>query len=111
MTRLAHDGDPMLRITSQNADDELVIKLEGCLIGAWVGELELFWHEATKSPRGRRMRVDLRDVCHVDDAARELMTRMYLAGTHFVATGCVMPEVVREVSESAGGRVPHRGRN
>jgi hypothetical protein len=89
----------MLRITIQPAGDELVMKLEGCLAGAWVDELEACWRH-TRTPDGGRLRVDLRGVCHVDEAGRELMTRMYLAGAAFVASGCVMPEVVREVTQA-----------
>ena len=101
----------MLRISTQIAEDELVIKLEGCLAGAWVGELDTFWRHAARSPTGLRMRVDLRDVCHVDEAGRELMTRMYLAGSQFDTTGCVMPEVVREISESVDVHASHGGRH
>jgi multidrug efflux system outer membrane protein len=97
----------MLRITTHDADDEIVMKLEGCLAGAWVAELEALWRGAAKTLRGRQMRVDLRDVCHVDEAGRELMRVMYLGGTRFVAAGCAMPEIVREISESAdGGHAP-----
>ena len=88
----------MLRITIQRADDDLVMKLEGCLAGPWVHELDACWRQA-RAQVGGRIRVDLRSVCHVDEAGRELMTRMYHAGAAFVASGCMMPEVVREVTE------------
>jgi anti-anti-sigma regulatory factor len=100
----------MLRISTRLAEDELVIKLEGCLAGDWVGELDTFWRRAAESPTGRRMRVDLTDVCHVDEAGRELMTRMYRAGSQFDTTGCVMPEVVREISESVDAHALPGGR-
>ena len=92
----------MVRITTQAVDDELVLKLEGCLAGAWVRELDICWREAVVKLNGRRMRIDLTGVCHADAAGRELMTLMYRAGARFVTSGCVMPEVVREISESAG---------
>ena len=90
----------MLRVTPRIADNEYVLKLEGCLAGAWVRELDACWREATKALHGRQMRIDLTDVCHVDNAGRDLMTLMYLAGARFTANGCVMPEVVREIAES-----------
>lgn len=101
----------MLRISTWIAEDELVIKLEGCLAGAWVGELDTFWRHAAQSQAGWRMRLDLRDVCHVDEAGRELMTRMYRAGSQFDTTGCVMPELVREISESVDAHASHGGRH
>jgi anti-anti-sigma regulatory factor len=95
----------MFRITPDTRDDELVLKLEGCLAGPWVRELDEFWRDAARTLQGRHIRVDLREVCHVDAAGRELMTLMYLEGVRFIAKGCVMPEVVREIEESV-----HAGR-
>ena len=99
-------GHSMLRITTQAADGELVMKLEGCLAGPWVRELESCWRKAAEALDGRATRVDLTALCHVDQAGRELMTRMYRAGAYFVTRGCVMPEVVREISESVDGQHP-----
>ena len=104
----------MLRITTQTAGDELVMKLEGCLAGPWVRELDTCWRAAFGT-RGRVMRIDLTGVCHVDAGGRELMAAMHRAGVRFITSGCVMPEVVREISgdaarpetairEQAGGR-------
>ena len=95
----------MFRITSRVGEHEHVLKLEGCLMGAWVPELHACWRQASETLEGRRLRVDLTDVCHVDRAGRELMTLMYRAGVRFVARGCVMPELVREISAAVqGGR-------
>jgi anti-anti-sigma regulatory factor len=96
----------MFRITPLIEDDEIVLKLEGCLTGAWVQELDSCWREAANTLGTRPMRVDVRDVCRVDEAGRQLMTLMYRAGVRFMAKGCLMPEVVREIAGSAdtGGR-------
>jgi len=98
----------MLRITTYSADDGLVIKLEGCLAGPWVREVDIAWRNADQVPGGRSTHVDLTAVCHVDGPGRELMEAMYRAGARFIATGCVMPEVVREISESAAGQSGRR---
>jgi hypothetical protein len=90
----------MCRITTRTSVDELVIKLEGSLVGPWVLELEACWRDAVPKLGGRRMRIDLTAVWHVDDAGRELMTFMYRGGASFVASGCVMPEVLREITEA-----------
>lgn len=88
----------MLRITALAAADEYLLKLEGCLAGAWVPEVAACWRQLTTSPTN--VRLDLTDVCHVDDAGRELMTAMYRAGVRFIARGFVIPELVREISET-----------
>ena len=49
----------------------------------------------------RPVRVDLTDVSHVDAAGRALMTLMYRAGVRFVATGFVMPDLLREIASAA----------
>jgi hypothetical protein len=89
----------MFRITSHIRDDDFVLKVEGCLSGPCVGELDACWREAAQSHAARRVRVDLTDVCHVDRDGRELMTVMYRAGVRYVARGCVMPELVREIAQ------------
>jgi ABC-type transporter Mla MlaB component len=90
----------MLRITPTQIEDEYLLKLEGCLAGAWVPELSACWRKAIASTEPKRVRVDLTDVCHVDDAGRALMTTMYRAGVRFTAKGFVMPELVREISQA-----------
>jgi ABC-type transporter Mla MlaB component len=91
----------MFRITTHTADDELVMKLEGSLTGPWVRELDTCWRSVLTSMDGPRVRVDLTAVCRVDAAGRELLAVLHHAGAHFVTRGCVMPEVLREISESA----------
>ena len=90
----------MLRITTCHAASGFVLKLEGWLTGAFVHELETSWRTATDGSSSRRICVDLREVYYVDDRGRELLTQMYRAGVNFVAKGCEMPELVREISET-----------
>jgi ABC-type transporter Mla MlaB component len=92
----------MFRITAHSADVDHVLKLEGCLDVGCVRELHACWREASRTP-GRRVRVDLTDVCHVDDAGVELLMVMYRAGTRFDTKGCFMRELVREISEAIDG--------
>ena len=93
----------MLRITPRVEENECLLKLEGCLAGDWVPELAACWRTATATANAPRVRVDLTDVCHVDEAGRALMTMMYRAGVRFVASGFVMPELVREISQAVDG--------
>ena len=90
----------MLRITPNPTGRDYRIKLEGCLCGPWVEELGTCWLAAATSQPGRRIRIDLVDVCHVDAAGQELLTLMYRSGVRFIATGIVMPELVRGIAAS-----------
>ena len=90
----------MFRITSLIEDGEIVLKLEGPLAGACVRELESCWRAAKGV---LPVRVDLREVCHVDAAGRELLMSMYRARIRLMTRGCVMPELVREIAQSVDG--------
>jgi len=98
----------MFRITTQTVDGELVLKLEGCLAGPCVHELETCWLGVIKTLADRHLRVDLTGLWRVDAAGRDLLAAMHRAGAHFVAAGCEMPEVIREISESACATVSAR---
>jgi len=83
-----------------------VLKLEGWLSGAVVRELDMCWQRALTARDGQRMAVDLSELYFVDPDGRELLTEMYRAGVTFVAKGCEMRELVREISGYEAGR-PH----
>lgn len=93
----------MFRITSLIEDGEIVLKLEGSLRGPCVQELESCWRAAEGV---LPVRVDLREVCHVDARGRELLMSMYRARVRLITRGCVLPELVREIAQSVdeGGR-------
>jgi hypothetical protein len=99
-TRSIRNEAGVLRITPQAAGRDYWLRLEGCLGGAWVAELGACWIDAAIARPGRRIRIELADVCHVDRAGRELMTLMYRAGVRFTASGFVMLELVREIAQS-----------
>ena len=90
-----------MRITSHTTPDGLALKLEGWITDAWVHELDAAWRAALDSAPGGRVCVDLREVFFVDEEGRDLLTRMYRAGTSFATRGCVMPEVMREIALQA----------
>ena len=90
----------MFRITSLIENGELILKLEGSLAGAGVKELDSCWRAASGT---LPVRVDLREVCHVDAAGRDLVMSMYRARVRLLTRGCVMPELVREIARSVDG--------
>lgn len=91
----------MLRITEQHTNGRMVLKLEGRFSGPWVGELDACWRAAMDAGDGATIWIDLTDVYVVDVAGQEQLARMHRAGVQFLTQGCVMPELVREISESA----------
>lgn len=90
----------MFRITSLIENGEFILRLEGCLAGAGVRELESCWRAAEGT---LPVRVDLREVWHVDAAGQDLLMSMYRARVRLMTRGCVMPELVREIARSVDG--------
>jgi len=88
----------MLRITEHDTPEGLRLKLEGRLAGPWVGELEAAWRAALSRRAGRPLAVDLTGVDGVDDAGRYLLALMWHAGARFIAPGCCMSALMREIS-------------
>src|SRR5262245_31361483 len=87
----------MLRITVHDDSDQLRLELEGRLGGAWVSELEDCWRAASTDDKSR-LWVDLRGVDSVDAAGKYLLALMHAAGARFIASGCAMSALVREIA-------------
>lgn len=88
----------MLRISEQRCPDRLVLKIEGRFLGAWVEEVDAFWQAVSETAGHANIWVDLTDVYLLDRAAQALLARMHRAGVRFVAQGCEIPELVRELT-------------
>jgi ABC-type transporter Mla MlaB component len=79
----------MLRITVQDTPNEVTLKFEGSLAGAWVAELEEAWRASKSALAGRVLRVDLTGVDRVDPAGKYLLVLLRERGTELVASGKV----------------------
>lgn len=90
----------MFRITDLSTPDRVVLKLEGRCSADVVGELEAGWRAAAGDRRRGPVLIDICDVCQVDQAGRDQLARMHRAGARFVARGCLMRELIREIAES-----------
>ncbi len=97
----------MLRITVEDHENALAIRVEGKLRGPWVAELEHCWKGARHQADGKPIRADLTNVSFVDDAAKSLLGRMLQDGVELDATGPMMPHIVAEIAADLGsGRKP-----
>jgi len=85
----------MVRITTKEQEDCRVWRVEGSLRGPWVAELEKLWQSARDS--GKHLSLRLEDVSYVDDAARELMTRMCQDRVEISASGLYVTAIVQEI--------------
>ncbi len=88
----------MFRLTEQATADRLVLKLEGRCSSDVVDELVASWVTARLEAAGRPIWIDLSDVLQVDQPALAQLARMHLAGACFVSRGCLMRELVRQIT-------------
>lgn len=89
----------MLRITLLDEPEQVTLKLEGCLIGAWVKETETAWRSAQLASAGRPLVLDMRAVDRVDQAGFYLLALLRLEGMRLVASGAAMTELVRSIEK------------
>ena len=89
----------MLRITSNEAPDRLVLKLEGKLVGAWVPELESCSRSTVTRSGSRPLVVDITDVQCIDAAGRYTLALLHLCGAQLTASG-PMSDLVHEIIKS-----------
>jgi hypothetical protein len=59
----------MLKISTDENDQMVSLRLEGALAGSWVKELELSWRMARAGLHGRSLCVDLTGTTRVDIGA------------------------------------------
>jgi anti-anti-sigma regulatory factor len=89
----------MFRITEQRGDGRLVLKLEGRMSGAAIGELDACWRAASAGADAA-VWVDLTDVSIVDRAGEQQLARMHRTGARFLTRGLFMRELVRELADA-----------
>jgi ABC-type transporter Mla MlaB component len=90
----------MLRITVQPEADRIRLKLEGDLVGIWVGEVEESWRQTWSARDDRPLYLDLTDVVRVDRAGRYLLGLLRCRGARLLASGAQMTELVRTIEET-----------
>jgi outer membrane protein TolC len=88
----------MLRITVRDQEKKGRIQAAGKIAGPWVAELEDAWR-SVQAP-GKEIEIDLKDVIGMDEAGRQLLTRMHQAGARLVACGVMMRALVDEIAEN-----------
>jgi len=90
----------VIRISDLRKGSTQRLLVEGTLAGDGVEVLEKSWLEAQASPGGEPLCVDLSGVAWIDDAGRELLSRMLQDGAELRATGVMTSAVIEELIEA-----------
>src|SRR4029453_7964595 len=91
---------PMLRISIDESEEAVVLRLEGQLIGPWVQDVEQCWRKTFATLGSRTVQVDLSAFNFVDASGGALLIRMHEAGFRLAgenpATGHLLDQVQSE---------------
>jgi anti-anti-sigma regulatory factor len=79
-------GQVTLRITIEETDNSVDIKLEGRVAGPWTDELRRLWSQTAPSLNRRKVLLDLRNTTYADSGGLEALREIYLqTGAEFAA--------------------------
>lgn len=94
----------MLRITIQETNDAMAIKLEGRIAGPWAAELGHAWAEAAPRLASRKLTLDLRDVTFADREGKQVLKDIHTqTGAGLVVSTQWSQFLAEEVSGSNPG--------
>jgi hypothetical protein len=77
----ADGGLNTLRITFQDADEAVEMRLEGRVAGPWASELDRVWMEAAPRLASKKLIIDLHNVTYADASGKQVLKAIY-AQTH-----------------------------
>jgi anti-anti-sigma factor len=89
----------MLRITIEEKDNAVVLRLEGQLIGPLVEDVEQCWRNIFATLGQRSVQVDLSAVSFIDSAGGALLNRMHDAGFRLAGSGAIIGRTPRDESD------------
>ena len=100
----------MLRITIEEQGESTAIRLEGKLVGPWVGELKQCWQKILAGSTAKNLMTELDAVTYVDASGKELLQEMRRAGARLVGRGVLTSHMLDEIEKycegGASGRLP-----
>ena len=94
-------GQDTLKITIQNGDGEIGLKLEGRVAGPWVAELDRVWVETAPQLGKKTLSIDLQHVIYADGAGKQVLRDIY-AKTHarLIASSAWAQYLAEEITQN-----------
>jgi hypothetical protein len=66
-----------LRITIEENERAVVVKLEGRIVGPWAAELDRLWEQTSPSVAAKTLSLDLRDTTYADAGGIRVLRTIY----------------------------------
>jgi hypothetical protein len=73
----AQDEPHTPRITVEEKDGAITLKLEGRIVGPWAAELDGFWEQTSPAMKAKHLSLDLRESTHVDGGGILILRAIY----------------------------------
>lgn len=90
----------VVRITTQEHPEDLVLKVEGRVIGEWADELERFWDSFHPLMGTKKLRLDICGVAFIDRRGRQIFRRIFAAtGAEILADSPLTRQFAEEVKQ------------
>jgi len=89
----------MLRISIDESEEAVVLRLEGQLIGPWVQDVEHCWRKTFTTLGSRTVQVDLSAVNFVDASGGALLLRMHEAGFRLAGESPAIGHLLDQVQD------------
>lgn len=93
----------MLKISvkDEESQKQLLLEVEGRLAGPWVEELERSWQTERQRTSSERILVRLAHVSFIDEAGKELLSKMFQAGAQLEGSGCMVRAIIARITGAA----------
>jgi len=102
----ASEGLDTLRITFQDTDEAVEMRLEGRLAGPWASELDRVWVDTAPRLAAKRLIIDLHNVTYADAAGKNVLKTIYAqTRAEFVANTPWSKFLAEEVTASEALKV------
>jgi anti-anti-sigma regulatory factor len=70
-------GAKMLRITFQDVDEAIEMRLEGRVAGPWASELDRVWVDMAPRLGAKKLIIDVHNVTYADAAGKNVLRAIY----------------------------------
>jgi hypothetical protein len=94
------EKEDAVKISTQENDGRLTLKVEGKIIGDWAEELERFWHSFHALLGAKKLCLDICGVAYVDHRGKQVLQRIFAAtGAEILADSPLTKQFANEAKQ------------
>jgi anti-anti-sigma regulatory factor len=90
-----------ISVKDEQAQKQLLLEVEGRLAGPWVEELDRCWESERRRSPSEGVVVRLANVTFIDEAGKELLTKIFHAGAKLEGRGCLVRAIIAGITGKA----------